>query len=381
MEDENPMLPYSEMAELKYWSVVFPLEVSEVLTFLLPLATHWQQLGRELGFLPSVLQQIERECGQEQTEDALETVVKEWIGHVNLGPSWSGLVESLHKLLFDDVATQLLSKHETEVSLQQQLLDKDIANKEIDDIFLRKFSELVGGKWHSLASLFSFTAAEVEKLVEEMNPALTILQKWRSATRPTYSVLMGLLQAPFLLPSFYHRTSLKTRRSTVQPPHNVQSALYHSSLSGKVFTELVDCRGRWIEWKELGFSLSIPQGAIPEGQSLKVAVCSRQSSPFGLPPDLELASQAFLIAVLPDTPFTKPVTISITTSRAIDTKSLTFVAAHKPLPSHHAGKPPPSAHASLRVLQGGDFNPSAGVGTVSLDHLPAVIAVAIKSKP
>ena len=90
---------------------MFPLEVSEVLTYLHPLAEHWQQLGRELGFPPSLLEQIEGERGQEQTENCLETVVREWTRQVNLDPSWGGLVESLQKLHLDHVATQILSEH------------------------------------------------------------------------------------------------------------------------------------------------------------------------------------------------------------------------------------------------------------------------------
>ena len=149
--------------------------------------------------------------------------------------------------------------------------------------------------------------------------------------------------------------------------------MHYSSLSGKVYTELVDWRGKEIVWKEIGFSVSIPGGAIPEGQSVKIAVCPHQSSPLDLPQNLKLVSPAFLIAVSPDTPFTKPVQISINASHEVNIKSITFVITHKPLPAHHEETPKPC----LRVLQGGDFNSRAGVGTVTLDCLPAIIAIAV----
>ena len=113
---------------------------------------------------------------------------------------------------------------EIEVALQQQLLDKDKANKEMDDIFLRMLSEVVGRTWPSLASLLSFTVVEVEELAKEKNPALTMMQKWRAAARPTYSVFMSLLQAPFLLPAFFHGILPKTKPPAVRPPSNVRKS-------------------------------------------------------------------------------------------------------------------------------------------------------------
>ena len=114
---------------------------------------------------------------------------------------------------------------EIDVALQQQLLDKDKTNMKMDGIFPQMFSEVVGGKWPSLASLLSFTAAEVQELSEEQSPALTMLQKWREASQPTYSSLLGLLQAPFLLPSFFQHTLPKARPSAVRLPGNISKYL------------------------------------------------------------------------------------------------------------------------------------------------------------
>ena len=107
---------------------------------------------------------------------------------------------------------------------------------------------------------------------------------------------------------------------------------------------------------------------------MKVAVCPHQSSPLGLPPNLKLVCPAYLIAVSPEIPFIKPVKVSINALQSLEGKAaVTFVSTHKMV--HHEVNPQPSITA-LGVLQGGDFNLSAGVGTITLDYLPPVIAIA-----
>ena len=105
---------------------------------------------------------------------------------------------------------------------------------------------------------------------------------------------------------------------------------------------------------------------------MKVAVCPHQSSPVSLPPNLELASPAYVIAILPEIAFMKPVTISINAFSGQLPAAMKFVSTQKTTQGQHE-RPP---NTSLTVLQGGDFNPSAGVGTITLDYLPTVIAVA-----
>ena len=107
---------------------------------------------------------------------------------------------------------------------------------------------------------------------------------------------------------------------------------------------------------------------------MKVAVCPHQSSPLGLPPNLKLVCPAYLIAVSPEIPFIKPVKVSINALQSLEGKAaVTFVSTHKTV--HHEANPQPSITA-LGVLQGGDFNLSTGVGTITLDHLPTIIAIA-----
>ena len=127
-------------------------------------------------------------------------------------------------------------------------------------------------------------------------------------------------------------------------------------------------------WKEIGFSVNIPQGAVPIGKLVKVAVCPHQSSPASLPPNLELASPAYVIAILPEIAFLKPVTISINAFNGKMSTAVNFVSTQKTTQGHY--EDPQPSEASLRVLQGGDFNPSVGVGTITLDCLPTVIAIA-----
>jgi len=94
---------------------------------------------------------------------------------------------------------------DVEVVLQMQLLDRDKANSEVDDIFLRMFAEVAGEKWPSLAALLSHTADDIEELESEQCPALCMLRGWRERVAPTYGYLLSLMNAPFLLPGFFKR--------------------------------------------------------------------------------------------------------------------------------------------------------------------------------
>jgi len=86
-----------------------------------------------------------------------------------------------------------------------QLLDRDKANSEVDNIFLRMFAEVAGEKWPSLAALLSHTANDIEELESEQCPALCMLRGWRERVAPTYGYLLSLMNAPFLLPGFFKR--------------------------------------------------------------------------------------------------------------------------------------------------------------------------------
>jgi len=55
-----------------------------------------------------------------------------------------------------------------DVPLQKKLLDPDNTTTTVHDDFLREFAEVVGGRWPSLASILSFSTADVEQMKTEV---------------------------------------------------------------------------------------------------------------------------------------------------------------------------------------------------------------------
>ena len=106
---------------------------------------------------------------------------------------------------------------DVEVALQTQLLNKDNANTELDDIFLRMFAEVAGEQWPSLAALLSHTVQDIEAFEREQHPALCMLRGWKQSTSPTYGHLLSVMKAPFLLPGYFQRLKPQPQ---VQLPSN-----------------------------------------------------------------------------------------------------------------------------------------------------------------
>ena len=88
------------------------MDVSEVEKCLHPLATDWQQLGRELGLVPSLLERIAQESESGEMVECLKKVIKEW---ASLNPSWGRLTGSLQRLQMDYIAAQIESSHGEEL--------------------------------------------------------------------------------------------------------------------------------------------------------------------------------------------------------------------------------------------------------------------------
>ncbi len=103
------------------------------------------------------------------------------------------------------------------MELQLQLLDVDKANTDVEESFLRKLSDLAGSQWPSLASLLSYTSAQIEESLTGDTPALSLLLQWKMEKCPTYGYLLSLLRASFMLPSYFTRTgNLKLRQSSTE---------------------------------------------------------------------------------------------------------------------------------------------------------------------
>jgi len=75
-----------------------------------------------------------------------------------------------------------------DVPLQKKLLDPDNTTTTVHDDFLREFAEVVGGRWPSLASILSFSTADVEQMKTEVvgtpaEQALHMLRVWKGIER------------------------------------------------------------------------------------------------------------------------------------------------------------------------------------------------------
>ena len=93
-------------------------------------------------------------------------------------------------------------------------------------------------------------------------------------------------------------------------------------------TEYVDWIGKEICLSDIGFSLEVPQHAIPYGDPVKISICALMKCPFTLPAGLELVSPVCFVTVTPDIVFTKEVALSLDHWSRLDTDTnLVFVFA------------------------------------------------------
>ena len=77
-----------------------------------------------------------------------------------------------------------------DVPIQKKLLDPDNTTTTVYDDFLREFAVVVGARWPSLASILSFSTADVEQTKKEVvgtpaEQALHMLRVWKRGSRET----------------------------------------------------------------------------------------------------------------------------------------------------------------------------------------------------
>ena len=86
-----------------------------------------------------------------------------------------------------------------DVDLQRKLLDPSHASCELDGDTLQQLIDAIGDKWASIASLLSFSAAEIEQIRSEDCPAQAMLQKLKEKGILTHEQLCRHLQTISLL--------------------------------------------------------------------------------------------------------------------------------------------------------------------------------------
>ena len=86
-----------------------------------------------------------------------------------------------------------------DVDLERKLLDPSHASCELDEDTLQQLAKVIGDKWASIASLLSFTTAEIEQFRNEDCPAQAMLQKLKEKGIVTHEQLCTQLQTISLL--------------------------------------------------------------------------------------------------------------------------------------------------------------------------------------
>ena len=95
-----------------------------------------------------------------------------------------------------------------------------------------------------------------------------------------------------------------------------------------MYTEYVDWSGKELHFSEIGFSLDVPQYAVPYGNLVKISVCAFMNGPIILPAGLELVSPVYLINTTPEIVFKKDLKLSLDHwGRLEEDTKLSFVIA------------------------------------------------------
>ena len=128
--------------------------------------------------------------------------------------------------------------------------------------------------------------------------------------------------------------------------------------------------GKEIDFKDIGFSLNVPHGAVPYGELVMISVCCFFNGPFTLPEGLEFVSPVYCIHTTPVTQFRKPVELSLDHWARVEDESscsrLSFVFA--PFDLEDCQSP-----FEFETEDGGHF--STHFGVISVEHFSWVAIV------
>ena len=84
--------------------------------------------------------------------------------------------------------------------------------------------------------------------------------------------------------------------------HFVSQVLAHSDTTS-MHTEYVNWSGKEIHISDIGFSLIIPQQAVPYRDLVKISICALVNGAFVLPTELDLVSPIYFMTATPDIVF------------------------------------------------------------------------------
>ena len=81
-------------------------------------------------------------------------------------------------------------------NVQKAILNEEAADSLVSEDFVQTFATVIDSKWPLIASLLSFTTAEIEQIKREVTgvpsvkAATTMMNKWRERATATYSSIM-----------------------------------------------------------------------------------------------------------------------------------------------------------------------------------------------
>ena len=126
-----------------------------------------------------------------------------------------------------------------------------------------------------------------------------------------------------------------------------------------------------IQWEDIGVTLDIPPGAVPEQATVDIFVRPCLSGPFIIPDGIELASPLLLVG--PAFKFTREIRLSlehfINLNTPEDCKEMTFLSA--PSTPTYIDSAPTYMLREVRI-QEGTFTVGEQVATISLKHFCAI---------
>ena len=222
--------------------MLFPevLTIRQVLKSIDGVVKEWFRLGLELGVPQCTLEAIEYDH-RNDVEACKRKMVQQWLKQPC--PSWCSLVEALNEIGMKHMAHKLSEKYSTSkfyfacnllaiiyhtnytvfqlqrndhlfmtlfqiflfsaTEVSRVLQNSEIADTEITDEFIEKFTIVVGSMWPLLASLLSFTTDEIWQVKNNVTgvpsvKAAAMMKKWRDKTTATYGILTNKVKYGYL---------------------------------------------------------------------------------------------------------------------------------------------------------------------------------------
>ena len=152
-----------------------------------------------------------------------------------------------------------------------------------------------------------------------------------------------------------------------KPAEYIHPSVFSPLGTSSIHTEYVSWSENKINFRDIGFSLNVPNGAVLYGQLVKISVWCCFNRHFTLPEGLQFVSPVYCIHTTPVTQFRKPVKLSLDHWARVEDESssskLSFVFA--PLDFEDSEIP-------FELKAGGHFSARSGTCVFSMENFYCV---------